>query len=71
MIKLLIFGIFAFLFIGIISVIFEYNAQDKSLGSIHLKSDAVEPELISIKEISNISSETNFHFTIAQKVHHR
>lgn len=71
MIKLLIVGIFAFLFFGIISVTYEYSALDKLLGSIHMKKDAEEPGLLSIKEIDNISSGTNYHFTIANKVPHR
>jgi len=70
MLKLLSVFIFAFLIIGIICVAFEYKEQDKSLGSLHLKKNAIEPGLLSIKEIDNISCETNYHFTISNKIHH-
>jgi hypothetical protein len=71
MLKILTLAIFAFLIIGIVGVTFEYKAQDKSLGSLHLKKRTIEPVLLSIKEIDNISSQTNYYFTVAQKISRR
>ena len=68
MFKAVIVGIFIFLAVGIVSVSFWYKNKDVSLGSLHLKKNIVEPNLLTIKEIDILTSNSNYYFTIQHKV---
>ncbi|MGB5849470.1 MAG: hypothetical protein WBH40_13335 [Ignavibacteriaceae bacterium] len=68
MFKVLIVGIFIFLVVGIVSISFWYKNKDESLGSVHLKKNIVEPRLLTIKEIDIFTANSNYYFTIRNKV---
>ena len=68
MYKVVIVGIFIFLALGIVSISFRYKSIDESLGSLQLKKNAVEPRLLTIKEIDILSSNSNYFFSIRNKV---
>ena len=68
MFKVVIIGIFIFLVVGIVSISFWYKNKDESLGSLHLKKNIVEPRLLSIKEIDILTANSNYYFTILNKV---
>ena len=69
MFKAVIVGIFIFLVVGIVSISFWYKNKDESLGNLHLKKNIVEPRLLTIKEINILSANSNYYFTIRNKVH--
>jgi len=69
MFKVVIVGIFIFLVVGIVSISFWYKNKDASLGSLHLKKNIVEPRLLTIKEIDILTANSNYYFTILNKVH--
>ena len=68
MFKVVIVGIFIFLVIGIVSISFRYKDKDESLGSLHLKKNIVEPRLLTIKEIDIFTANSNYDFTIHNKI---
>jgi len=68
MLKVVIVGIFIFLVVGIVSISFRYKDKDESLGSLHLKKNVVEPHLLTIKEIDILASNSNYYFTILNKI---
>jgi hypothetical protein len=68
MYKVVIVGIFIFLVVGIVSISFRYKDKDESLGSLHLKKNIVEPHLFTIKEIDIIAANSNYYFTVRNKV---
>ncbi len=68
MFKVVIVGIFIFLVVGIVSISFWYKNKDESLGSLHLKKNIIEPRLLSIKEIDILTANSNYYFTILNKV---
>ena len=68
MFKVLIVGIFIFLVVGIVSISFWYKNKDGSLGSLHLKKNIVEPRLLTIKEIDIFTANSNYDFTIHNKI---
>jgi hypothetical protein len=68
MFKIIIIGIFIFLVVGIVSISFWYINKDESFGSLHLKKNIVEPNLLTIKEIDILTSNSNYYFTIQHKV---
>ncbi len=68
MLKFLISGIFFFLVVGIVSISFWYKNKDESLGSLYLKKNIIEPRLLTIKEIDIFTANSNFDFTIHNKV---
>jgi len=68
MFKVVIVGIFIFLVVGIVSISFWYKSKDVSLGSLHLKKNIVEPRLLTIKEIDILTANSNYYYTILNKV---
>jgi hypothetical protein len=68
MFKVIIIGIFVFLVVGIVSISFWYKNKDASLGSLQLKKNIVEPQLLTIKQIDIITSNSNLYFTIRNKI---
>jgi hypothetical protein len=68
MFKFVITGIFIFLLVGIVSISFWYKNKDESLGSISLKKNIIEPQLLTIKQIDIITSNSNLYFTIQNKI---
>jgi hypothetical protein len=69
MFKAVIVGIFIFLVVGIVSISFWYKNKDESLGSLNLKKSIVEPQLFTIKEIDILTANSNYDFTVRNKVH--
>ena len=69
MFKAVIVGIFIFLVVGIVSISFWYKNKDESLGSLNLKTNIVEPHLFTIKEIDILTANSNYYFTVLNKVH--
>jgi hypothetical protein len=69
MFKAVIVGIFIFLVVGIVSISFWYKNKDESLGSLNLKKSIVEPQLFTIKEIDILTANSNYDFTVWNKVH--
>ncbi len=69
MLKVIIVGIFIFLVIGIVSISFWYINKDESLGTLHLKKNIIEPRLLTIKEIDISTANSNYYFTINNKIH--
>lgn len=68
MFRALITVIFIFLVFGIIGITIWYESEDESLGNLHLKKKIVEPGIMTIREIDDISALTNYHFTIQNKI---
>ena len=68
MFKIIIIGIFIFLLVGIVSISFWYKNKDESLGSLQLKKNIVEPQLLTIKQIDILTSNSNLYFTIRNKI---
>ena len=68
MFKVAIVGIFIFLVVGIVSISFWYKNKDESMGSLYLKKNIVEPRLLTIKEIDILTANSNYYFTILNKV---
>ncbi len=68
MLKVIIVGIFFFLVVGIVSISLWYINKDESLGSLNLKKNIVEPRLLTIKEIDIFTANSNYYFTIRNKV---
>ena len=68
MFKVVIVGIFIFLVVGIVSISFWYKNKDESMCSLHLKKNIVEPRLLTIKEIDILTANSNYYFTILNKV---
>ena len=68
MLKFVIAVIFVFLAVGIVSISFWYKTKDESLGSISLKKNIVEPQLLTIKQIDILTSKSNLYFTIGNKI---
>jgi len=68
MLKVVIIGIFIFLVVGIVSTSLWYKIKDDSYGSLHLKNNVVEPQLLTIKQIDILTANSNLYFTIKHKV---
>jgi len=68
MLKILIVGIFLFLFIGITSIGWLYLSINWSSSDLFINIKRIEPEMLSIKEIQKITAHTNYHVTIRNSI---
>jgi len=68
MLKILIVGIFLFLFIGITSIGWLHLSINWSSSDLFINIKRIEPEMLSIKEIQKITAQANYHVTIRNSI---